>query len=194
MTWLEDRQIFGPAHDNLGGPPSVNRDTATTVGQLQEFDDRFSELFQVAYRVAFRMLGRREEAQDLAQEALARAYVHWNDLHDAAHVHAWVARVSANLATDEWRRTARAAARSGLLTGSNGHHDDDVSARRMDLHRALQSLSQRQREVLVLRYVADQPVQAVAETLGCSVGAVKKYGARGLGSLQVAPELGALKE
>jgi DNA-directed RNA polymerase specialized sigma24 family protein len=37
-------------------------------------------------------------------------------------------------------------------------------------------------------------VQAVAETLGCSVGAVKKYGARGLVSLQVAPELGALKE
>jgi HAD superfamily hydrolase (TIGR01509 family) len=44
----------------------------------QRFDDRAEPLAAVAYRVAYRMLGDREEARDLAQEALARAYAPWD--------------------------------------------------------------------------------------------------------------------
>ena len=55
---------------------------------------------------------------------------------------------------------------------------------RVDLHRALDKLSRRQREVIVLRYFADLPEAAVAETLGCSVGAVKQHASRALAALR----------
>ena len=57
---------------------------------------------------------------------------------------------------------------------------------RGDLHHALGRLSRRQREVLVLRFLADLPEADVAQALGCSVGSVKQHAARGLAALRTA--------
>ena len=70
--------------------------------------------------------------------------------------------------------TPRAAARSA--PGPDGQ--------RVDLHRALDTLSRRQREVLVLRFLADLPEADVAKVLGCSVGSVKQHASRGLATLR----------
>jgi RNA polymerase sigma factor (sigma-70 family) len=71
------------------------------------------------------------------------------------------------------------------------HSTDDApgvapgpSGLRIDLHRALESLSKRQREVLVLRFLADLPEADVARALGCSVGSVKQHASRGLATLR----------
>ena len=55
---------------------------------------------------------------------------------------------------------------------------------RADLLRGLRRLSRRQREVVVLRFVADLPEVAVAEQLGISVSAVKAHSARALAALR----------
>ena len=88
-------------------------------------------------------LGNRAEAEDVAQEALARAFVRWKRVE--GHAEAWVARVSANQALKLWRRHQRRA--PSHRTGPN----DDVDAltlTRLRLAEALESLPRRQREVL----------------------------------------------
>jgi RNA polymerase sigma factor (sigma-70 family) len=50
----------------------------------------------------------------------------------------------------------------------------------MDLRSALQALPKRQREVVVLRYIADLSENQTAVQLGCSVGTVKTHAFRGL--------------
>jgi RNA polymerase sigma factor (sigma-70 family) len=50
--------------------------------------------------------------------------------------------------------------------------------------RALRQVSSRQRDVLVLRYLADLPEAEVAAALGCSVGTVKQHAHRGLRALR----------
>ena len=69
------------------------------------FVDRFEELHRVAYRAAFAVLGRRADAEDCAQEALARALVRWRTVQGYAP--AWVARVATNQAIDRARRLGR---------------------------------------------------------------------------------------
>lgn len=44
---------------------------------MHGFDEKFDELYGCAYQAAFRILGDREESEDVAQEALARAMVRW---------------------------------------------------------------------------------------------------------------------
>ena len=44
--------------------------------------------------------------------------------------------------------------------------------------------------MIVLRYIADLPEQAVADRLGCSVGAVKQHAHRALTALRSGPLLG----
>ena len=150
------------------GPPAGERD----------FDAAFPALFRSAYRVAYRLLGDREDTADVAQEACARACVRWRRLARGGDPTPWVVRVAGNLAIDRWRRRRTAAAHPLPPAVSTTTPD------RVDLHRVLERLSARQREVVVLRYFADLPEAAVADALGCSVGTVKQHASRALAALR----------
>ena len=137
------------------------------------FDLAFDGLYAIAYRVAFRILGDRGDAEDVAQEALARASTRWSRLADRPE--GWVTRVASNLAIDRYRRRSR---RPPPMTGPMGLVDPHLGER-ADLVAALRRLPRRQREAVVLRYLADLSEAQVALEMGCSVGAVKSHGARG---------------
>jgi RNA polymerase sigma factor (sigma-70 family) len=136
------------------------------------------ELFDLAYRVAYRIVAQRQAAEDIAAEAVARAWDRWDQVH--AYARPWVARVAANLALSEVRRLARPLR---LLAPRLAPDQLDL-VERLDLASALRRLSRRQREVVVLRFVADLPEAEVALLLGCSTGSVKTHASRGLASLR----------
>jgi RNA polymerase sigma-70 factor (sigma-E family) len=147
-----------------------------------DFVDEYPKLFRDAYRIAFRLLGDREDAEDIAQEACIRACQRWRRLSDGGYATPWVAHVTTNLSLDRWRR--RKSAQRYLAASPKPAptaHDD-----RVDLHRALATLPRRQREVVLLRYVADLPEQEVARQLECSTGSVKTHASRGLAALRAA--------
>lgn len=166
----------------------------TTVGRFDEtvtpsvatvsidlvFEEAFEELYVRAYGVAYQLLGRRSESEDVAQETLARAFVHWRKVRGYAE--AWVVRVAGNLAIDAWRRMQRVD--TSADTDRQTATSPGPTGQRIDLHRALDSLSRRQREVIVLRFLADLPEADVARALGCSVGSVKQHASRGLATLR----------
>src|ERR1700733_10697708 len=165
---------YGGSH---GGGASEDR--ALMPGRnLGGFDEAFESLYRLAYRVAFRILGDRGDAEDVAQEALARAAVRWSRLKDRPE--GWVTRVASNLAIDRSRRRKRPAP---LLTGPVGVVDPHLGERG-DLVVALRRLPRRQREAVVLRYLADLSEAQVSLEMGCSVGAVKSHGSRGLRTLR----------
>jgi RNA polymerase sigma factor (sigma-70 family) len=142
------------------------------------FEEQFVELHRAAYRIAYKLLGDRAEAEDAAQEALARALVSWRKVEPYAA--AWVSKVAGNLAIDRLRRNRRTAA----VIVDEGRMDPD-GAERLDLQRALLGLSRRQRDVVVLRYLVDLPENDVAAALGVSTGSVKTHASRGLAALRL---------
>ena len=142
------------------------------------FDDHFDVLAAIAHRVAFRITGSHEESRDIAQETLTRAYVHWRRA--SRHPESWTARVASNLAIDLLRRRSRLPA----LDPSSIDGSDRSDVERLDLVGALSALPRRQREVIVLRYLADLPEAGVARELHLSVGSVKQHASRGLANLR----------
>jgi len=155
--------------------PSV---TSITIDLV--FEEAFEDLYTRAYGIAYQLLGRRSEAEDVAQETLARAFVRWRKIRSYAE--AWVVRVSGNLAIDTWRRLRRVD--TDAATERRGATTPGPNELRIDLHRALDTLSRRQREVIVLRFLADLPEAEVAKALGCSIGSVKQHASRGLATLR----------
>lgn len=147
------------------------------MAHVQSFDDRFDVLAGLAYRVAYRLTGDRHVSEELAQEALARAYERWRKI--AAYDEAWTARVTTNLAIGRWRR--RTDVEQRLEAGAAA---DSGLAERLDLLHALRRLPRRQRAVVVLRYLGDLSEAQVANQLGCSTGAVKQHAHRGLNALR----------
>jgi RNA polymerase sigma factor (sigma-70 family) len=164
-------------------------------GDRPSFEERFNALAALSYKVGYRLVGDRAVAEELAQEALARAYASWRKV--AGHDEAWVSRVTTNLVIDRWRKDRR------LVPALAGDHGDDRDAPgrggprwppsppppdplvRLELVAALRALPRRQRQVVTLRYLADLPEAEVAAALGCSSGTVKQHAHRGLAALRL---------
>jgi len=153
-----------------------------------DFDDRFDALARLAYRVGFRLLGSRPDAEDVAQEALARAAVRWRKVEPYAD--AWVTRVATNLALGQIRRRRPVPDARFALSGPDSGQESAEVEHRAALVAALRALPRRQREVLALRYLGDLSEAQTAEALGCSVGSVKQHASRGLASLRQHLDLG----
>ncbi len=147
-----------------------------------DFDNEFPILWSRAYGVGYVVLGDRAEAEDIAQETLARAFTRWPRIADYSGP--WVVRVAGNLAIDRVRRRRRSFPGVGsAVPGPDGL--------RVDLQAALLRLPKRQRECVVLRHLADLPEADVARALGCSAGTVKTHTSRGLAALRGAMGAGA---
>ncbi|HKE99468.1 MAG TPA: SigE family RNA polymerase sigma factor [Actinomycetes bacterium] len=135
----------------------------------------YESFYAAAYRRVLRQLvlvtGELAEAEDVVQEAFARAAVRWDQLRTYDAPEAWVRRVALNLAAQSARRLRRQA--RALLRLGPPVPVPEVEAGELDLARALGALSLRQRQVVVLHHLAGLPVQEVARELGVPTGTVK---------------------
>lgn len=153
----------------------------TAADETGQVEAVFGELFRTAYVVAYRILGNVAEAEDAAAEAIARACFRWERVGSLPHREAWVARVAANVAIDAVRKRRRA-----VETIHDPMRDPgEATVVRLALVAALEGLSSRQREVVVLRYLADQQEAEVANLLGISLNTVKKHTMRGVAALRM---------
>jgi RNA polymerase sigma-70 factor (sigma-E family) len=156
-------------------------EAATAQSSSPTFEEVFPVLIRDAYRVAYRLLGDRGEAEDVAQEACARAYSRWSTVQD--HAEPWCVRVASNLALDMLRARTRATRRNERLKTTEMSPAPAVDER-LDLYAALSTLPRRQRETVVLRYLGDLSEIQTADLIGISVGSVKTHASRGLASLK----------
>src|SRR5918998_4802113 len=73
----------------------------------REFEARLVESSTLAFRVAFSVLRQREDAEDVAQEAFAKAYRNFQQLRDRDRFRAWLVRMTWRMAIDRCRATNR---------------------------------------------------------------------------------------
>jgi RNA polymerase sigma-70 factor (sigma-E family) len=148
-------------------------------------------------RLAWLLTADSDAAQDLVQEALARAVGRWDRIADGAH-EAYLRTTIRSVWVDGWRRRRGAwldvvpdlpdDPAAGTRPGPGDTADDTAS--RLTLEDALARLTPRQRAVLVLRFYEDLGEAATAQALGCSTGTVKSQTSHALARLRVlAPEL-----
>jgi RNA polymerase sigma-70 factor (sigma-E family) len=125
----------------------------------------------------------RAVGEELAQEALARAWARWSHVAAMESPEAWVYSVALNLARSQFRRSRaerRALARSTVLSSAGDTNPTDAIA----VRQAVAELPERQRAAVVLRYFADLPVATVAEILDCAQGTVKSLTSQGIDRLR----------
>jgi RNA polymerase sigma-70 factor (sigma-E family) len=119
----------------------------------------------------------RAVAEELAQEALVRAWERWNEVGRMASPDGWVFRVAFNLASSERRR--RQAERRAIARVEPSTHVSD-SADHIALREVLRALPPRQRAAVVLRYYTGFSVAEAAVVLGCAEGTVKSLTSQGV--------------
>jgi RNA polymerase sigma-70 factor (ECF subfamily) len=125
------------------------------------------------------IVGDRATAEDIAQEAFARAYISWAKLWPDGNPVAWVHRVATNLAIS-WRRRLGRELRAVARLGKRTEMTVDAPEAHPELHRAVAALPPRQRAAVSLHYVLGLSMDQAAEVMGCKPGTVKSllHGAR----------------
>lgn len=183
-------------------------DDLSLVRRARDGDyDAFEELFErhrlMVYRFAYQMVPRRDDAEDIVQEAFVRAYQNLHRYRDEAKFTTWLLRIVTNLCTDQARMTSRRQnleqqeSRGGLLWMTEGDTDDPIAnlegdRRVMALRKALLALPNHHRTVIVLRDIEEREYPDIAQILGCTVGGAKLRVLRARRALRdrIAPLLG----
>jgi RNA polymerase sigma factor (sigma-70 family) len=143
------------------------------------FEDHYLSIFRLCYLLS----GRRETAEDLAQEAFVRASSRIEVL-PSLEAGRYLRRVAVNLWKNRLRRLAIERRAKYRLIGEAREvatPDDRDDA----LWIAVMDLPERQRACLVLRYYEGLSEREVAEVLDCAVGTVKSNVSRGLSRLRM---------
>ena len=139
-----------------------------------EFEIRLRESSTLAFRVAYSVLRHREDAEDVAQDAFAKAYGNFRQLRDRDRFRAWLVRLTWRLALDRRRSDVRRIARE--LDGANAGmsaHAAGAQERSYSLWEAIDALPEKLRLVVVLSGIEGHNVTEIAQLLGVAVGTVK---------------------
>jgi RNA polymerase sigma-70 factor (ECF subfamily) len=158
---------------------SIRGGIMTADLQLErEFDALLVESSRLAFRVAFSVLRQREDAEDTAQEAFAKAHRAFHQLRDRGRFRAWLVRMTFRLALDRQRanrrRTARVLSTDHLeLAPAPATPSHEDTERATHVWNAIDALSEKLRIVVVLASIEGHSVQEVASLLGLPAGTVK---------------------
>ncbi|MFQ5960443.1 MAG: sigma-70 family RNA polymerase sigma factor [Candidatus Methylomirabilales bacterium] len=152
----------------------VERSRAGDVAAFEELVRRHQSR---AYGIAYRLLGNREDAQEVAQEAFARAYFRLAEFRGTAQFRTWLYRILVNLATDLLRRRRPQVREEDVVlrpvtNGENpGKHLDQQELRQC-IQKAIETLPTDLRTVILLRELEGLSYAEIARVIRRPVGTV----------------------
>ena len=129
----------------------------------------------------YAMTGNLADAQELTQEAYARAWQRWSSVSAFDDPEAWVRTVAWRLAASRWRKTKNGVV--AMLRHGPPEHSPEPSVDNVALVAALRQIPDAQRRAIVLHHLAGLSVAEVAHEVGSPEGTVKARLARGRAAL-----------
>jgi RNA polymerase sigma-70 factor (ECF subfamily) len=146
----------------------------------REFEERLAECGPLAYRVARGVVRNTADAEDIAQEAVLRAYRRFDRLRDRSRFRAWLVRIAFRLALDRLRSGKRRELRDTLWSQPEQQppavNAEDLAASnefQAHLDKALAELPEKLRLVLLLAAMEGHTIEEIAATLSIPAGTVK---------------------
>ncbi len=123
--------------------------------------------------------GNRQEADDIAQEALVKAYLSSSGYQESGKFAAWVYRIAYNTFIDHRRSTRPTASLDECLQQPDASYAADRSFDYQELYAALDELPPKERTALLLFYLKGYSVKEIGQIISCNDDAVKKQLQRG---------------
>jgi RNA polymerase sigma-70 factor, ECF subfamily len=170
------REVPCGTYRAVDGSPRPEAEAATR----ELFESLLVECGPLAFRVARGVLRNTADAEDVAQEALLRAYRRFRHLRERDRFRAWLVRITFRLALDRVRSAKRRMERESLWSrperGARPLSAEDLAVRsqlEQQLDRAMEELPEKLRLALLLSAIQGYTLEQVASMLGVPIGTVK---------------------
>ena len=156
---------------------------AAIHGDREAFEMIIRTHSRTLFAIAYGILQNREEAEDIVQDSLVKAWkTRWR-VQDPEKFPAWLATIARHKAHDIFRKH-RTVPLSGQLTEPVEAEPTDTSALDQQLHCALAALPELHRAALTLRYFEEMDYRTIENTLGLTNGALRGILGRALASMR----------
>jgi RNA polymerase sigma-70 factor (ECF subfamily) len=151
------------------------------AGEGSACEELFQRYRSDSYRYAHRLLGNEQDALDVVQEAMLKAFTALRDFDGRSGFRTWLLRIVINTSLDWGRRRKRRFSGSGGQVGANGYepttHDDPARRLhqydlRVALDRALEHLTPTIRTTFILFAELGLSYKEIAETQDVPIGTV----------------------
>jgi RNA polymerase sigma-70 factor (ECF subfamily) len=184
----------------------------TRLAKLSRGGDRraFAELVELykdkIYHLGYRMLNQKQEAEDVVQETFLRVYMNLEKYDENQKFSTWIYRIATNLCIDRLRKRkpnysidADMSDNDGtdwhsILSSDEAGPEEELilSETQQNIRDAIQTLPDKYKTVVVLRYLHDMSLQEISDVLDMPVTTVKTRVHRGREFLRkkLEPEFG----
>ncbi|HLT20126.1 MAG TPA: sigma-70 family RNA polymerase sigma factor [Thermomicrobiales bacterium] len=170
----------------IGITPDEALVQASYAGDEQAFEQLFLRYYPKVYRVAVRIVGNREDAEEVALDAMSQLHRRKFDPARGDNVAGWLYRTATNMAFNRvrarnrrrgwWQRLVRREGRPGLADDPQDSVLRDETAE--EVRRALSGVPERQRDAIILR-ASGLSYAEIAESIGVQPSSVGTLIARG---------------
>ena len=158
-----------------------------------EFEREALPHMDILYNYAVRMTGNPDDADDLVQETYMKAYRFWDKYEKGTNIRAWLFRIVKNSYINRYRKETREPDTVDYENIQNFYHvirDESTDSNDLqekifggllddDVSRALESLSEDFRTVVILCDIEGLTYEEIAEFIDCPIGTVRSRLHRG---------------
>ena len=138
--------------------------------------------YPAMYRLALSIVRNADDAMDVVQESVYKAITGAGAVRDASRIHAWLMTVTQRTAIDSLRSIRHEIVTDEAEmpeTGVNDTYEDT------DLLRAMETLNERERSAVVMRYFEGLKIREVAAALKLNVNSTKTLLRRALAKMKL---------
>jgi RNA polymerase sigma-70 factor (ECF subfamily) len=158
----------------VDGGPDAELVARCLRGDLDAFEPLVLRYQGVLFNAAWRMLGNREDARDVVQGALVKAWERLATFDPSRRFFSWIYRIVVNESLNLRDRRPVVQPLDANVPASGGPEEELKDRERADcLQAALLRLTEDDRQVIVLRHFAELSYAEIAETLGLAEKTVK---------------------
>lgn len=145
------------------------------AGDHSAFSELVKRYERPLFNVALRTLRNREDARDATQSAFVKAWLHLAQFDRGRRFFSWIYRITLNESLNRVRERRRVEPLDECLVDGGATPEDDAADRERSeqLERAVARLTDRQREVIVLRHALQLSYDEIADVLQLPARTVK---------------------
>ena len=141
-------------------------------GDDNAFYELISERKEMLYKTAFTYVKNKEDALDILNETVYRAFISIKRLKEPEFFNTWLTRILINCALDTLRKDKKVLQldeQAGIANLSSNLAQEDV----FDLNIAVDSLKEKYKTIVILKYFQDMTLAEISEVMQCPLGTVK---------------------
>lgn len=152
-------------------------------------EDAFSYLMDInkenLYKTAFAYVKNKEDALDVLQETVYKAFISIEKLKEPKYFNTWLTRILINNAINLINKNKKIISIVDNLSNAENIRKENNIEDKLDIISAIDSLEDKYKNVIILKYFQDLTINEISQILECPLGTVKTHLNKGLSKLRI---------